>query len=199
MSQTIIVTLERSQDEGILSFTTNMSLPQFNCFRRIIVCEIPTVVIDLVEMIDNSSIMCDEVLVGRISQIPLIYNKHEELLRKDLCDCDLVCEKCSFMIKFKGKTGGWLMSNDISPIMLKNIPIVYLSNTHKVRFNAICTRGVASWHSKWNLGVVVSMNVIRKGLINVTLTNTGTYSYDYILREAFSIMKSKLDIDIEVH
>lgn len=198
MGPIITVYLESCQKNEEVSFYTDMSLGQFNIFRRIILCEVPTLALDLFEMIDNDSNICNEVLVERISLIPLKYHAHEKLVRKDLCDCSVVCEKCSIIIPFKGKQGGWLMSEDISELLLANIPIVYLAKSHRVNFNVVATRGVATWHSKWSLGVVISMKVINRGLLKVLLRNTGTYSFDYILREVFSIMQSKLNIEIVV-
>lgn len=187
---------------NILIFDTDMSLAQFNLLRRILLSEIAIIAIDMVHMTSNDSAMIDEVLANRLGTIPVIISDQDTIVRKDLCDCHSFCNKCSFVLEYGGKDfleKSWLMSDHISPYLMKDIPIVTVLPEQKVSFKLICSKSIAKEHSKWSPGVVCSLTKLQDTrFLRVTLYNTGPVEFSYILKQAFSLMKSRLNIDIKI-
>jgi len=180
-----------------------MDIKQFNEFRRIILSEIAVVAIDLVQINSNSTIMVDEILSNRIGQIPVLSNYQDSIIRKDLCECEAFCNKCSFVIEFKGKTfdnKSWLLSNDISSLLLENIPLVTMDVGHEISFNILCTKSIAKEHSKYTAGITCSLKVDtpRKGILSVTLDKSGPLDYLNIMTQAFSILKARLNVNVRI-
>ena len=83
---------------------TDMSMA--NALRRIMIAEVPTLAIDLVEFHDNTTVLNDEYLAHRLGLIPLRYQSpnhhlsggndiHGVFLPHDECACYDRCPKCS--------------------------------------------------------------------------------------------------------
>ena len=79
----------------------NTDLSVANSLRRIIISEIPTMAIDLVEIKENTSALHDEFIAHRLGLIPLISDRADDFFFNDKCICTSTCDKCSVVYNFK--------------------------------------------------------------------------------------------------
>ncbi|KAJ5069917.1 DNA-directed RNA polymerase ii subunit rpb3 [Anaeramoeba ignava] len=92
-----ILEIERDSIKFKLS---NVDTSFANALRRIMIAEVPTMAIDLVEFEVNTSILNDEFLAHRLGLIPLTSSSVDEFRYTRDCDCELddPCGKCSVIL-----------------------------------------------------------------------------------------------------
>ncbi|QIW96810.1 hypothetical protein AMS68_002328 [Peltaster fructicola] len=90
----------RQADNHTIDFVVkNTTLALANSVRRVMLAEIPTLAIDLVEIESNTSVLADEFLAHRLGLIPLSTKNVEDLLYTRDCDCDQFCDNCSVVLR----------------------------------------------------------------------------------------------------
>ncbi len=130
-----------------------------NAIRRLAISSVPTMAIDDVVILENSSVMFDELLAHRLGLIPLRTDLSRYNLPED-CDCksDLGCPKCRVLLvldaettdKVRTVTSADLVSEDPETIAVSsNIPIVKLAPGQKVKLEAYARLGKGGEHAKW--------------------------------------------------
>ncbi|MDQ4056889.1 MAG: DNA-directed RNA polymerase subunit D, partial [Thermoproteota archaeon] len=142
--------LERADEKIIIKFT-NVPRQYVNAIRRTSISEVPTLAIDDVVILENSSVMHDEAIAHRLGLIPL-QTKLDRFVMPHDCDCKstLGCSKCRVLLvldseaneKTKVVTSGELVSEDelIKPVS-KDIPIITLAPSQKLKFEAYARLG----------------------------------------------------------
>jgi DNA-directed RNA polymerase subunit D len=150
--------LERTDERVVIRFN-NISRQYINAIRRMAISEVPTLAIDDVVILENSSVMHDEAVAHRLGLIPLRTGLDRFVMPQD-CDCKstLGCSKCRVLLvldseaieKTKIVTSGELLSEDelVKPVS-KDIPIVVLAPAQKLKFEAYARLGVGKDHAKW--------------------------------------------------
>jgi DNA-directed RNA polymerase subunit D len=146
-------------DERIVLRFDNVPRQYINAIRRISISEVPTLAIDDVVMMENSSVMHDEAIAHRLGLIPLRTDLKRFVMPED-CDCNnsLGCSKCRVLLvlnseandKTKLVSSGELVSEDdvVRPVS-KDIPIIILAPSQKLKFEAYAKLGLGSSHAKW--------------------------------------------------
>jgi DNA-directed RNA polymerase II subunit RPB3 len=80
----------------------NTDISVANSLRRIIISEVPTMAIDLVEIKENTSALHDEFIAHRLGLIPLTslnIDNQGHYNFSDECECNSMCNKCSVTYK----------------------------------------------------------------------------------------------------
>ncbi|MFQ5758237.1 MAG: DNA-directed RNA polymerase subunit D [Candidatus Bathyarchaeia archaeon] len=133
--------------------------PFVNALRRIMLSEVPSMAIDEVVIIENSSMLHDEILAHRLGLIPLktdldTYNLPEECP----CKSDFGCNLCRVALTLEAEAtentttvySKDLHSDnpDITPVSDK-IPIARLAPDQKIKLEAYARLGKGKNHAKW--------------------------------------------------
>ena len=133
--------------------------PFMNALRRIMLSEVPSMAIDEVVIIENSSMLHDEILAHRLGLIPLktdldTYNLPEECP----CKSEFGCNLCRVALTLEAEAtentttvySRDLQSEnpDITPVSDK-IPIAKLAPDQKMKLEAYARLGKGKDHAKW--------------------------------------------------
>jgi DNA-directed RNA polymerase subunit D len=164
------VELLEKVDERISVKFKNVPREYVNALRRLAISEVPTLAIDDVVMIDNSSVVHDEAVSHRLGMIPLRTDLKRFVMPHN-CDCKstLGCSKCRVLLVLDSEatertrivTSGELKSEDeeVKPVS-NEIPILTLAPGQKVKFEAYARLGNGKSHAKWQ---PTSTAVVRDG------------------------------------
>ena len=134
-------------------------VPLMNALRRIALAQVPSMAIDEVVMIENSSILQDEMIAHRLGLTPLktdldSYNLPEE------CECksEFGCSLCRVTLTMDADStegtrtvySGELVSENpqIIPVSDK-VPIIKLAKGQKLKLEAYARLGKGKNHAKW--------------------------------------------------
>ncbi|KAF7186332.1 DNA-directed RNA polymerase II subunit RPB3 [Pseudocercospora fuligena] len=93
------VTIRDTTSTTIKFRLSNTSLAFANSVRRVMLAEVPTIAIDLVEIENNTSVLADEFLAHRLGLIPLSTKGVDEMIDFRDCDCDEYCNNCSVVLR----------------------------------------------------------------------------------------------------
>lgn len=153
-----------------------------NALRRVMIAEVPTIAIDLVEIEVNSSVLNDEFIAHRLGLIPLTSERALSMRFSrdcDACDGDGQCEYCSVEFHLRAKclndqtldvTSRELISSDPSVVPVdfaspsleydnaenRGIMIVKLRRGQELRLRAIARKGIGKDHAKWSPAATVT-------------------------------------------
>ncbi|EOB11910.1 DNA-directed RNA polymerases I and III subunit RPAC1 [Nosema bombycis CQ1] len=133
-----------------------------NAIRRILISEIPTVSIDKISIIDNTSVLPDEFLAHRLGLIPLNVSPEDLDFFKSTHDSS---NSLYFSLKIENKTKDvidvtsnnikWLPKDDQNDLcrnveLKKDIPIAKLAPKQRIEVNMIAIKGTGNEHGKWS-------------------------------------------------
>jgi DNA-directed RNA polymerase subunit D len=194
--------VEKSNERIVVKFN-NIPRQYVNALRRLAISEVPTLAIDDVVMLENSSVMHDEAVAHRLGLIPLRTDPGRFVMPHE-CDCGstLGCAKCRVLLvldseatdKTKVVTSGDMVSEDemVKPVS-KDIPVVVLAPSQKLKFEAYARLGIGKQHAKWQ---PTSAAVVKDGKdeneIVLVIESNGALTAEEILKEASERLQSKI-------
>jgi len=194
--------LQETDEKLVLQFT-DIPRQYLNAIRRISISEVPTLAIDDVVILENSSVMHDEAIAHRLGLIPLRTELNKFVLPQQ-CDCNntLGCSKCRVLLildsesteKTRIVTSGDLVSEDefVKPVST-NIPIITLAPGQKLKFEAYARLGTGKDHAKWQpttAAIVKDGNDANETIL--IIETTGSLTPEEILKSAVNIINTKL-------
>lgn len=153
------VQILKKDDTSLLMLIKGVDVAFVNSLRRIMLAEVPSMAIDDIVIIENSSVLHDEVLAHRLGLIPLktsldSYNLPEECECKSDFGCSLCRVSLTLDVEASKETrtvySEELKSEDpeIVPVS-KEIPIVKLAPEQKIKLEAYARLGRGRDHAKW--------------------------------------------------
>lgn len=167
-----------TNDEGVFVIK-DVERCIINSIRRILLSEIPSYTIDIIEMEKNNSLMNDEYLSHRIGLIPFAIRENEDKFRNNEdCFCVGGCDKCRLCFQLKKENRGEGLMNVYSsdfiqeqnvnykaePIVMKGyergILICKLDKGESISLRGIIRRGTGKEHAKWSTVSTVSFREI---------------------------------------
>ncbi len=158
MASPSVEVVEKSDERIVVRFN-NIPRQYVNSLRRLAISEVPTLAIDDVVILENSSVMHDEAVAHRLGLIPLRTDPGRFVMPHE-CDCKstLGCSKCRVLLVLDSEanektlvvTSGEMVSEDelVKPVS-KDIPIVALAPNQKLKFEAYARLGIGKDHAKW--------------------------------------------------
>ena len=175
-----------------------------NAVRRFAISEVPTMAIDEVVILENSSAMYDELIAHRLGLIPLKTDLTRYVLPEE-CDCGspLGCPKCRVLLvldagaidKTKVVYSGDLVSEDefVKPIS-NSIPIVKLAPKQAIKLEAYARLGKGKEHAKWQPTTASVLKPISEDedTYMLYIESSGSLPASEILTKAVEILNKKL-------
>lgn len=157
--------LSHSYCEFVLS---NTDVSVANALRRVIIAEVPTIAIDLVDMELNTTVLNDEFLAHRLGLIPLV-STDAKLMKRPFeftSDADYTEARLSLNIKCESDATMNVTSADLQPdpshpgvvpATLRDegthedrpVVIVKMRRGQELRLKAIARKGIGKDHAKW--------------------------------------------------
>ncbi|KAF9764468.1 DNA-directed RNA polymerase II subunit RPB3 [Nosema granulosis] len=162
------ITIHEQNDEHIKFTLTGITVAYANALRRILLSEVPTIAIDLVEIIKNNTVLPDEVLALSLGLIPM-YSK-KQLVYKEECDCSDLCPQCAVEMEIDVSnttdTPLNVTCKDIrcedDDTFIKSTPVIAkLGKNQSLKVKCIARKGTGKMHSKWSPVTVVGFEYDR--------------------------------------
>lgn len=202
MASPSIEVVEKSNERIVVRFN-NIPRQYVNSLRRLAISEVPTLAIDDVVILENSSVMHDEAVAHRLGLIPLRTDPGRFVMPHE-CDCKstLGCSKCRVLLVLDSEanektlvvTSGELVSEDelVKPVS-KDIPIVVLAPNQKLKFEAYARLGIGKDHAKWQpTAAAVVKDGNDESEIILVIESNGALTAEGILTVAAERLSSKV-------
>ncbi len=155
-----IEALEKKSEFKQTFLLTDATPALANALRKIAMDEVPTLAIEDVEIVKNSSALYDEMLALRLGLVPFTTDI-KGYTPIDKCTCNGEgCAKCSVQFTLEAENVGYVYSSSIKtkdpkikPVF-KDIPVAKIIKGQKVEVQGNVVMGRGKIHTKWSPGLV---------------------------------------------
>ena len=162
------IKITESKSDFIEFILKNADVSFANSLRRVIISEVPTMSIDMVEVRENTSPLFDDFVVHRIGLVPLVSEDIDNYKFPLKCSCKEGCSRCqvSFVLSVKcdencKEDTMEVTSNDIipqdkeckvKPVDYGNNPIILtkLKKGQSIDMTLTAKKGIGKTHAKWS-------------------------------------------------
>lgn len=174
-----------------------------NALRRICLNGIPVLAVDVVDIVQNTSVLADEGLAHRLGLVPLI-TARGRLNTPESCDCgrDDGCANCRVLLTLDSGSAGETttlttarLSSDnpgVRPVS-DDIPIVNLAPSQRVEVECHAKLGRGSDHAKWNASNVSILTGTEEDGLVLTVESTGAMDPAEILLAGMDELAQRLE------
>ncbi len=197
------------RDKDSIKFMMKGVTPAFsNALRRAMIAEVPTMAVEDVMIIENSSVLHDEMLSHRLGLIPLTTDLDSYVL-PDECNCksELGCNKCRATLSLESEAtdeskyvnSGELKAEnpDIKPVS-DAIPIAKLAPGQKIRLEAYARLGRGIEHAKWQPISSAAYKYLPKLSIDQTKCNGCEECIKFCPKSILSVRNGKVVVEREI-
>ena len=152
-------------EDTIEFYLSNVDLSFANALRRIIIAEVPTMAIDMVEIRANTSPLFDEFISHRLGLIPLVSTDINRFQYSLKCNCKEGCDQClvQFVLKVKCTADEMNVTTEhitavnkdcsVVPVVFKDqgpIVIAKLKKNQELDMRMVAKKGIGKEHAKWS-------------------------------------------------
>jgi DNA-directed RNA polymerase subunit D len=192
-----------------IRFILSGASPAFaNALRRIMIAEVPSMAIDDVIIVENTSVIYDEILAHRFGLIPLTTDLDAYVLPEECtCKSELGCNKCRVVFTLEAEAidkvvtvySGDLKSENpnIRPVSDK-IPMVKLAPGQKLKFEAYARLGRGLEHAKWQPVSTCVYKFMPKISVNMKKCDLCGLCVKFCPKRVLAIEGSKLTVKNEM-
>lgn len=149
--------VEVLEDSGrTMKFVLKEATPQFaNALRRTIIGKVPTMAIEEVNFINNTSGIFDEIIAHRLGMVPWSFPEGDYVLPEE-CDCEGEgCPRCTVELVLKKEGESFVKAKNLKPTDKKvenvnpEILIVKLLEDQEIELEAKANLGIGKEHAKF--------------------------------------------------
>ena len=179
-------------------------VPLMNALRRIGLAEVPAMAIDEVVMIENSSILQDEMIAHRLGLVPLKTDLDNYNLPED-CECksEFGCGQCRVTLTLNAESNegtravysGELVSENPSVVPVsEKIPVIKLAKGQKLKLEAYARLGKGKAHAKWQPVCVCAYKYYPKIDVPAGKCADCTKCVDICPKKVLAMKSEKVDV-----
>jgi DNA-directed RNA polymerase subunit D len=188
---------EKKGDYIVEFDVSGIDVSAMNAFRRTIVSTIPTMAMENITFLYNSSILNDENLAHRLGLVPLTTDLKTYTMQQD-CSCKGEgCGKCVYKLTLDITGPGIVYSGDLKSLddrvkpVYDKIPLIKLSKDQKIKLEADAILGQGRMHSKWQSGLA-SFEIKDKNNYHVMVESYGSLPVEELITTAFDVIEGKI-------
>ena len=180
------VTIESHTEDTIKFLVTGFSTPLANSLRRVMIADVPTWAIELVQFEKNTTVLHDEMIAHRLGLFPLTSSVEPDTdsvtFTFDLCCNEGTEEWTSEQLESD--------NNDVISA-IDGIPIVKVTQGQQLKLTAIAKRGTGHEHAKWSPVSSCFFQVTPEGYL-FEVETTGSLDPVEVVQKAIDILREKL-------